>query len=980
MKIGIINAYDARNIGDLAIVITQAAWLRRRFPGAEIRVFSHHAEQNVDYFGIESVEAILHMPPEGSAAARLLKPLSDFLIYKFGPKKRYRKFAEFDSCDMYALCGGGYLYSSLSPFVSRNLFVLCLTSLLAIRTGKPVIQFPQSYGPLTKQFDRWMVRKLAKKLSVLVGRSAASMRFLGGEGLAGKTVLIPDVVLGLRSLCPAYFSPRFPRAGLGIAPVDFRFALRTTPGMVEEYIAKLVEVGERFYRRTGEGVTLFLQVSVKGRDDDSLLALRIHEALTDKGVPARIVSPPRHLRHYTVEFQKMRVFIGCRMHSCIFAILAETPTIALSYQPKFRGLFEQLNMLDWVREIDAWDVDWALERIDAVLRDEVAMRAAMRVAGEGIGREIEQKLDAAFTPELQKLEGVRGAPPPSLPKAPERKGLSFSIITPSYRQLPYLKACAASVADQNVELEHIIQDAESGPELQAWVRAHTQAKLFVESDNGMYDAINRGFRRARGDIVAWLNCDEQYLPGALAKVAAFFEAHPGVEVLFGDALLITKDAEILSYRRAILPSLLHIQLAHLNTLSCATFVRASVLVERRLYLKPAWKAIADAVWIADMLRSGVKLAVLNEPLSAFTFTEVNLGQSSLAKTEMKRWRDTLPAWKQKLRVPVILIHRAKKMARGAYSMRHLETWLYSLGNPAQRKPVIADRLSFMWAATSQRGWRSVFQSISASVSAAAGNAAAPRHLPPRQDAGKNETPTRFGTAVLFAGFMLAVAAILLIDSLVAHVTITPILLALLLIGLALIFRPAYVVTYALLTTFADVFALRYMQPFDAGSQHEWLTLLTRIVSYTLGCLMAVLISLYRCRSKTSLQQTFEIVTKVPIPIIVSDAAGYITMANDAAARFMDRAPEELLGQRYVHFFGTDADEGKAMRAYIEFFENPAKTASTVRLIIRTEPAATLDARVICVGDSDDRSMITLLESAMPPPAAAPPQGAAAPVA
>ena len=53
----------------------------------------------------------------------------------------------------------------------------------------------------------------------------------------------------------------------------------------------------------------------------------------------------------------------------------------------------------------------------------------------------------------------------------------------------------------------------------------------------MYDAINRGFAKASGDILAWLNCDEQYLPGALAKVADHFARHPRTDILFGDIIL-----------------------------------------------------------------------------------------------------------------------------------------------------------------------------------------------------------------------------------------------------------------------------------------------------------------------------------------------------------------------------------------------------------------------------------------------------------
>jgi len=123
----------------------------------------------------------------------------------------------------------------------------------------------------------------------------------------------------------------------------------------------------------------------------------------------------------------------------------------------------------------------------------------------------------------------------------------ISVITPSYKQLSWLKLCAASVADQaGVEVEHIIQDAGTGPELDAWAAAQPTIKLKVEPDSGMYDAINRGLKRATGEICAYLNCDEQYLPGTLRMVADFFATHPEVDVLFGDAILIDGSGQPLS--------------------------------------------------------------------------------------------------------------------------------------------------------------------------------------------------------------------------------------------------------------------------------------------------------------------------------------------------------------------------------------------------------------------------------------------------
>lgn len=272
----------------------------------------------------------------------------------------------------------------------------------------------------------------------------------------------------------------------------------------------------------------------------------------------------------------------------------------------------------------------------------------------------------------------------------------ITVVTPSYRQLPWLRLCAASVQDQKgVRVEHIIQDADSGPELAEWVRTHTRARLHVESDFGMYDAINRGFRRARGGIIAWLNSDEQYLEGALRKVVDFFKENPDVDVLFGDALLINNLGQPISYRRAILPTLKHVQFSHLNTLSCSAFVRRSV-VERGLLLDIRWKAIADAVWVAAMLEAGVRMATLSEPLAAFTITDKNLGQSSLAFTETERWQSQTGSNSPLKRGLYVAGHRFRKFRHGAYLPRHVVTKLYQLGDVEKRKLVEAKGLGFFW--------------------------------------------------------------------------------------------------------------------------------------------------------------------------------------------------------------------------------------------------------------------------------------------
>ena len=274
--------------------------------------------------------------------------------------------------------------------------------------------------------------------------------------------------------------------------------------------------------------------------------------------------------------------------------------------------------------------------------------------------------------------------------------MKISVITPSFNQIVWLKLCAASVADQaGAEVEHIIQDAGTGTELEVWVKSKPNLCLFVESDDGMYDAINRGLRRATGEICAYLNCDEQYLPGALTKVATFFKSNPVVDVLFGDVILVDQEGQPISYRRTILPRLRHVQLAHLNTLSCAMFFRRRLL-DRGFYFDPAWKDVGDGVWVEELLRNKVRMATLPEPLGVFTFTGENRSTLPGASKEGASRRATVNpgAWLQ--RNIAVAAHRLRKGFAGAYRPRRVEVDIFTLQSPERRERRIRKQVGFRW--------------------------------------------------------------------------------------------------------------------------------------------------------------------------------------------------------------------------------------------------------------------------------------------
>jgi len=263
--------------------------------------------------------------------------------------------------------------------------------------------------------------------------------------------------------------------------------------------------------------------------------------------------------------------------------------------------------------------------------------------------------------------------------------MRVSIVTPSFRNSDWLKLCVASVADQEVEVEHIVQDAGSDDGTLDWLLKDSRVRTFVEKDAGMYDAINRGLRRATGEVLAWLNCDEQYLSGALACVVEFFEAHPQIDVLFGDIIFVDDQGTYVSHRKVQVPLLYHTWTCHLSTLSCATFFRRRVVFDRGELFNPRLRAGGDGEWMVRLLQRRIRMAVLERFTSVFTLTGENMSQKPDALREARELRHTAPAWARAAKPLIVLHHRLRRLAGGMYRQPPFNFSLYTQNSPARRE-------------------------------------------------------------------------------------------------------------------------------------------------------------------------------------------------------------------------------------------------------------------------------------------------------
>jgi glycosyltransferase involved in cell wall biosynthesis len=205
-------------------------------------------------------------------------------------------------------------------------------------------------------------------------------------------------------------------------------------------------------------------------------------------------------------------------------------------------------------------------------------------------------------------------------------------------------------------------------------RSAYSLKIFSEKDAGMYDAINRGLARSAGEICAWLNSDEQYLPESLSKVAEIFQQQTKLDVLLGDAILLNSSLEPICYRRIMVPSLWHTRLAHLHSLSCAMFFKKSALPHPPM--NPRWKVISDAVLMEHFLLSKKTIHACRLPLAAYAFTGQNLSADKNCDELERWWAET--RWPPRALKPLVVIqNRFRRLLSGAYQNFELNTKIHT---------------------------------------------------------------------------------------------------------------------------------------------------------------------------------------------------------------------------------------------------------------------------------------------------------------
>ncbi len=242
--------------------------------------------------------------------------------------------------------------------------------------------------------------------------------------------------------------------------------------------------------------------------------------------------------------------------------------------------------------------------------------------------------------------------------------MKISVITPSFNQGRFIEDAIRSVLAQDYpDFEHIVIDNCSTDNTLEVLRRYPHIKWVSEPDHGQSHALNKGFRLSSGDTLAWLNCDDFYLPGAFRAAAAAL-ADPAIDGVYSDLQFCDIDKHIVKHYRSHRPARL-LSLFH-NFISSECFFFKRHIIEDKITVNEDLHYCMDQEFAANILYHNYRLQYLKTCFAVFRWQ----GENKSLNTPDRR--------AQRVREGIRIFNRFNGLIR-MNEERPLNGHLYTLG-------------------------------------------------------------------------------------------------------------------------------------------------------------------------------------------------------------------------------------------------------------------------------------------------------------
>ncbi len=381
MKILIVNLHSSRNAGDDLLTRVTVQQLLTAFaqpslalsmndpqsyegPGTAVGSFMTWFRRQHDdiswrhffMFPFLLIETLLLL---------LLFRLFGLSALKLAPVRHRPLLTAYFTADLVVSSAGNFLYTS--GRLGLTFVVSIYTMLYAWLAGKPLYTMPQTIGPLTRGWERLLVRWTVNRARLVFVRDLISLTELDSLGVShDRRRAVPDLAFAYPGCPPErgahllqtyglpYPTTR-PRLGVTLMNWAAQNPAFTNQAAYETAVAHTI----RAFITTQNGqAILFSQVCGPTIiEDDRIPARRVKEQLLDLGADVVFIEQEPTTEALKAAYGLMDVFIGTRLHSNIFAVSEGVPALMIEYRYKTRGVMQMLDLEAWVMDIEEINED-----------------------------------------------------------------------------------------------------------------------------------------------------------------------------------------------------------------------------------------------------------------------------------------------------------------------------------------------------------------------------------------------------------------------------------------------------------------------------------------------------------------------------------------------------------------------------------------------------------------------------------------------
>lgn len=212
-----------------------------------------------------------------------------------------------------------------------------------------------------------------------------------------------------------------------------------------------------------------------------------------------------------------------------------------------------------------------------------------------------------------------------------------SVITVVYNGAATIEQTIQSVLNQSYKnIEYIIIDGKSTDGTQKVIEQYKKSLAYFisEEDNGLYNAMNKGIKQAKGEIIGIVNSDDWYEQDAIAQIVRVFTSFPDIDILYGDMNLVDKKGNRKKYNQAPLCRLWH----EMSVSHPATFVKKEIY-EKYGTFDETYQIAADFDLMNLFYNKKLKFAHIGKVITNYRWGGVSTTNMTVCRAEVKRVRD-----------------------------------------------------------------------------------------------------------------------------------------------------------------------------------------------------------------------------------------------------------------------------------------------------------------------------------------------------